>query len=86
VPERVAGACVTDGSETTVPETLLLEECIPAWDHEMSMSQVFRAAPAEVLDAITNLDLFRLPVTRVLLEARGMPGRLPASTPAAAAM
>ena len=33
-------------------------------------------APAEVFDAITNLDLFRLPVTRVLLEARGLPGRL----------
>lgn len=37
---------------------------------------MFRAAPAEVFDAITNLDLFRLPVTRVLLEARGLPGRL----------
>ena len=72
----MAGACVTDGSETTVPETLLLDEFIPAWDHEISMSQLFRAAPAEVFDAITNLDLFRLPVTRVLLEARGMPARL----------
>jgi hypothetical protein len=40
------------------------------------VSRVFRAPPAEVFDAITNLDLFRLPVARVLLEARGLPGRL----------
>ncbi|HCB03859.1 MAG TPA: hypothetical protein DEQ43_06370 [Nocardioides bacterium] len=29
-----------------------------------------------MFDAITNLDLFRLPVARVLLEARGLPSRL----------
>jgi hypothetical protein len=40
------------------------------------MSQLFRAPPAEVFDAVTNLDLFRLPVARVLLEARALPGRL----------
>ena len=53
-------------------EPLLLDEFVPAWDHEISVSQVFRAPPAEVFDAITDLDLFRLPVARVLLEARGL--------------
>ena len=57
-------------------EPLLLDRFVPTWDHEISLSQVFRAPPAEVFDAITNLDLFRLPVARVLLEARGLPGRL----------
>jgi hypothetical protein len=57
-------------------EPLLLDQFLPTWDHEICVSQVFRAPPAEVFDAITNLDLFRLPVARVLLEARGLPGRL----------
>lgn len=55
---------------------LLLDEFVPTWDHAFLVSRVFRAPPADVLDAITNLDLFRLPVTRVLLEARGLPARL----------
>jgi hypothetical protein len=59
-----------------VTEPLLLDQFLPTWDHEISVSRVFRAPPAEVFDAITNLDLFRLPVARVLLEARGLPGRL----------
>src|SRR5512135_899092 len=57
-------------------DPLLLDQFLPAWDHEISMSQLFRAPPAEVFDAVTNLDLFRLPVARVLLEARALPGRL----------
>ena len=57
-------------------EPLLLDRFVPTWDHEISVSQVFRAPPAEVFDAITNLDLFRLPVARVLLEVRGLPARL----------
>jgi hypothetical protein len=48
----------------------------PAWDHEISVSQLSRAPPAEVFDAATNLDLFRLPAARVLLEARALPSRL----------
>jgi hypothetical protein len=62
--------------ETTMTDPLLLDQFLPTWDHEISMSQLFRAPPAEVFDAITNLDLFRLPVARVLLEARALPGRL----------
>ena len=62
--------------ETTMTDPLLLDQFLQAWDHEISMSQLFRAPPAEVFDAITNLDLFRLPVARVLLEARALPGRL----------
>lgn len=57
-------------------DPLLLDQVLPTWDHEISMSQLFRAPPAEVFDAITNLDLFRLPVARVLLEARGLPSRV----------
>jgi hypothetical protein len=57
-------------------EPLLLDRFVPSWDHEISVSRVFRAPTAVVFDAITNLDLFRLPVARVLLEARGLPGRL----------
>ena len=57
-------------------DPLLLDQFLPTCDHEISMSQLFRAPPAEVFDAITNLDLFRLPVARVLVEARGLPGRL----------
>lgn len=57
-------------------DPLLIDQFLPAWDHEISMSQLFRAPPAEVFDAVTNLDLFRLPVARVLLEARALPGRL----------
>jgi hypothetical protein len=59
-----------------MPEILLLDEFLPAWDHEISASRVFRAPPAEVFDAVTNLDLYRLPLARVLLHARGLPGRL----------
>ena len=57
-------------------DPLLLDQFLPTWDHEISMSQLFRAPPAEVFDAVTNLDLFRVPVARVLLEARALPGRL----------
>lgn len=57
-------------------EPLLLDRFLPTWDHEISVSQVFRAPPAVVFDAITNLDLYRLPVARVLLEARILPGRI----------
>jgi len=62
--------------EPTMPDSLLLDQFVPTWDHEISLSRVFRAPPAEVLDTITNLDLYRLPLVRVLLEARGLPGRL----------
>src|SRR5512146_730489 len=56
--------------ETTMTDPLLLDRFRPAWDHEISMSQLFRAPPAEVFDAVTNLGLSRLPAARVL------PGRL----------
>jgi hypothetical protein len=59
-----------------VTDPLLLDEFLPTWDHEISISHLFRAPPDEVFDAVTNLDLFRLPVARVLLEARGLPVRV----------
>lgn len=57
-------------------DTLLLDEFLPAYDHQICVSRVFQAPPREVFAAITNLDLFQLPLARVLLEARGLPGRL----------
>ncbi|GAB3439543.1 hypothetical protein GCM10027517_13010 [Phycicoccus ginsengisoli] len=69
----------TRSGEWTPAEPLLLDRLIPAWDHEISVSQLFRAPPAEVFEAITTLDLFRLPLARVLLEARGLPSRLAAT-------
>ena len=32
--------------ETTMTDPLLLDQFLPAWDHEISMSQLFRAPPA----------------------------------------
>lgn len=60
-------------------EPLLLDRFVPAWDHEISVSRLCRAPPAVVFDAITNLDLFGLPVARVLLEARILPVRIAAA-------
>ena len=57
-------------------ETLLLDEFLPTYDHVISISEVFRAPPEEVLGAVTDLDLFDVPVARVLLRARGLPARL----------
>lgn len=57
-------------------ETLLLDEFLPTYDHVVSVSQVFRAPPAEVFDAAVSFDLYRLPLARVLIGARGLPSRL----------
>lgn len=59
-----------------MPDPLLLDEFLPSWDHEISASRVFRAPPAQVLEAVTTLDLYRLPLARVLLQARALPVRL----------
>ena len=57
-------------------DKLLLDEFLPAYDHAICVCGVFRAPPSEVFAAVTNLDLFQLPLPRVLLEARALPGRL----------
>jgi hypothetical protein len=57
-------------------ETLLLDEFLPSYDHVVSVSRVFRAPPEEVLKAAVTLDLYRLPVARILLAARGLPARM----------
>lgn len=57
-------------------EHLLLDDFIPTYDHEIAISRVFRAPPEEIFNAVTNLDLFQLPLARMLLEARALPGRL----------
>lgn len=55
---------------------LLLDEFLPTYDQAIWVSSVFRAPPLGVFAAITNLDLFQLPLARVLLEACALPGRL----------
>ncbi|EHR52822.1 hypothetical protein SacmaDRAFT_4647 [Saccharomonospora marina XMU15] len=57
-------------------QPLLLDEYLPSYDHAIHVSRLFRAPPTEVLDAVADLDLFRLPLPRVLLRARALPGRL----------
>jgi hypothetical protein len=53
-------------------EALLLDEFLPAYDHVVSVSHVFRAPPEEVFEAAVTVDLYRLPVARVLIAARGL--------------
>lgn len=62
--------------KVTMTDKLLLDGFLPTYDHAICVSGVFRAPPSEVFAAITNLDLFQLPLPRVLLEARALPGRL----------
>lgn len=57
-------------------EPLLLDDFLPTYDHAISVSEVFRARPDDVFETITNLDLFGIPVARVLLGARGLPARV----------
>ena len=57
-------------------ESLLLDEFLPAYDHVISVSRVFRAPPEVVLEAAVNMDLYRLPLARLLIGARGLPARL----------
>lgn len=57
-------------------ETLLLDQFVPAYDHVVSVSQVFRAPPEAVFEAAVTIDLYRLPLARVLIGARGLPARL----------
>lgn len=57
-------------------ETLVLDEFLPAYDHVVSVSQVFRAAPEEVFEAAVTMDLYRVPLTRVFIGARGLPARI----------
>lgn len=63
-------------NDVSSTQKLLLDEFVPTYDHAICVSRVFRAPPGEVFEAITNLDLFHLPLARVLLEARALPGRL----------
>jgi hypothetical protein len=57
-------------------ETLVLDEFLPAYDHVVSVSQVFRARPQQVFEAAVTLDLYQLPLARVLIAARGLPARV----------
>lgn len=54
-------------------ETLLLDEFLLAYDHVVSLWQVFRAPPEEVFEAAVTMDLYGQPVARLLIAARGLP-------------
>lgn len=66
------------GSETegVVSQRLILDEFLPTYDHAICVSHVFRAPAEEIFEAVTTMDLFQLPLARVLLEARALPGRI----------
>lgn len=57
-------------------DTLLLDEFLPTYDHVVSVSHVFRAPPEEVFEAAVTIDLYRLPLVRTLIAARGLPARI----------
>lgn len=57
-------------------QSLMLDDFLPAYDHVVSVSQVFRAPPAKVFEAAVTMDLYRLPLAKVLIAARGLPARI----------
>ncbi|WP_282784331.1 MULTISPECIES: hypothetical protein [unclassified Nocardia] len=57
-------------------DTLVLDDFLPTYDHVVSVSRVFRAPPAEVFEAAVTIDLYRLPLARLLIAARGLPARI----------
>lgn len=57
-------------------EPLVLDEFLPAYDHVVSVSQVFRAPREAVFEAAVTIDLYQLALARVLIGARGLPARI----------
>jgi hypothetical protein len=54
---------------------LLIDQFLPRYDFAVVHAQVFRVPPGVCLRAARNLDLFRHPAIRVLLDLRALPGR-----------
>jgi hypothetical protein len=67
------GAAAADG---TARPPLLLDQFLPRYDFAVAHAQVFRVPPAECLQAAGEVDLFRAPLVRALLDLRGLPQRL----------
>ena len=61
-------------------QALVLDEFLPAYDHVVSVSQVFRSPPEQVLQAAVTVDLYQLPLARLLIGVRGLPARISDAT------
>jgi hypothetical protein len=71
-PEQGAAAAVRG----TVDPQLLLDQFLPRYDLAVAHAHVFRVPPAECFRAASEVDLFRAPLVRALLDLRGLPQRL----------
>jgi hypothetical protein len=54
---------------------LLIDQFLPRYDFAVVHAQVFGVPPEACLRAARNLDLFRHPAIRALLDLRALPGR-----------
>jgi hypothetical protein len=59
-----------------VDPRLLMDQFLPRYDLAVVHAHVFRVSPAECFRVACEVDLFRAPVVRVLLDLRGLPQRL----------
>jgi len=59
-----------------VDAQLLLDRFLPRYDLAVAHAHVFRVPPADCFRAASEVDLFRAPLVRVLLDLRGLPQRL----------
>lgn len=55
---------------------MLLDHFLPRYDLTVAHAHVFRVPPAECFRAASEVDLFRAPLVRALLDLRGLPQRL----------
>jgi hypothetical protein len=60
----------------TVDPQLLLDQFLPRYDLAVAHAHVFRVPPAECFRAASEVDLFRAPLVRALLDLRGLPQHL----------
>ncbi len=68
------GAVTTPGELADMQ--LLMDQFLPRYDLAVAHARVVRASPAECYAAATELDLFRSPLIRTLIDVRGLPQRL----------
>ncbi len=71
-PEQGAAAA----ARGTVDPQLLLDRVLPGYDLAVAHAHVFRVPPAECFRAASEVDLFRAPLVRALLDLRGLPQHL----------
>lgn len=71
-PEEVAAAAAAGAAQG--PQ-LLIDQFLPRYDFAVVHAQVFRVPPEVCLRAARDLDLFRHPAIRVLLDLRALPQR-----------